>query len=59
MEITHTKVPKELGGHGLGKILAKAALDFALLNGYFIRIKCAFVQHYIDKYEPQYAQWQL
>ncbi|KAH8296245.1 hypothetical protein KR054_003628, partial [Drosophila jambulina] len=59
MTITHTKVPKELEGHGLGKILAKTALDYALLNGYFLRIKCAFVKHYIEKYEPQYAQYML
>ncbi|KAH8239159.1 hypothetical protein KR032_001379, partial [Drosophila birchii] len=59
MTITHTRVPKELGGHGLGKILAKSALDFALLNGYFIRIRCAFVKHYIEKYQPHYAQYML
>ncbi|XP_017081006.1 protein NATD1 [Drosophila eugracilis] len=59
MTIKSTKVPKALGGHGIGKILAKAALEYALLNGYFIIIKCQFVQHYIDKYEPQYAEYIL
>jgi len=59
MTIKSTQVPKELGGHGIGKLLAKAALDFALLNGQFIVIKCRFVQHYIDKYEPQYAKYIL
>ncbi|XP_016966070.1 uncharacterized protein LOC108035139 [Drosophila biarmipes] len=59
MTIKSTQVPKELGGHGIGKLLAKAALDYALLNGHFIVIKCRFVQHYIDKYEPQYAKYIL
>ncbi|XP_039486392.2 uncharacterized protein LOC120448444 [Drosophila santomea] len=59
MTIRSTNVPKELGGHGIGKLLAKAALDYALLNGQFIVIKCRFVQYYIDKYEPQYAEYIL
>ncbi|XP_052844926.1 protein NATD1 isoform X1 [Drosophila gunungcola] len=59
MTIHSTRVPKELGGQGIGKLLAKAALDYALLNGQFIVIKCRFVQHYIDKYEPQYAKYIL
>ncbi|KAH8363899.1 hypothetical protein KR084_000414 [Drosophila pseudotakahashii] len=59
MTIQSTQVPKELGGHGIGKLLAKAALDYALLNGQFIVINCRFVQHYIDKYEPQYAKYIL
>ncbi|KAH8379865.1 hypothetical protein KR009_007700 [Drosophila setifemur] len=57
MNIIHTKVPKELSGKGLGKVLAKAALNFALLNGYFLVIKCHFVEAYIDKYEPRYSKY--
>ncbi|EDW84889.2 uncharacterized protein Dwil_GK14364 [Drosophila willistoni] len=53
----HTNVPEELGGQGVGKALAKVALDYALRNGLFLVIKCQFVQHYIDKYEPQYAKY--
>eukprot|EP00099_Drosophila_melanogaster_P027690 NP_730181.1 uncharacterized protein Dmel_CG32163, isoform A [Drosophila melanogaster] len=59
MTINSTNVPEELGGHGIGKLLAKSALDYALLNGHFIIIRCRFVQHYIDKYEPQYAKYIL
>ncbi|BFF88959.1 protein NATD1 [Drosophila madeirensis] len=59
MHIDHTKVPKELGGHGIGKLLAKAALEYALLNGLFIIIHCDFVKHYVEKHEPQYSKYIL
>ncbi|KAH8322694.1 hypothetical protein KR059_003296 [Drosophila kikkawai] len=59
MTIWSTQVPEELSGRGLGKLLAKSALDFALLNGYFLNVKCGFVKHYIEKYHPQYAQYML
>lgn len=57
MVIHHTRVPKELGGLGLGKTLAKAALDFAMMNGYFLDIRCAFVLDYLNKHMPHYARY--
>ncbi|XP_026840216.1 protein NATD1 [Drosophila persimilis] len=59
MHIDHTKVPKELGGHGIGKLLAKAALEYALRNGLFIIIHCDFVKNYVEKYEPHYSKYIL
>ena len=32
-DFDHTLVPPELGGHGIGKMLAQHALDFARKNG--------------------------
>ncbi|KAH8312951.1 hypothetical protein KR067_003625 [Drosophila pandora] len=57
MTIHHTTVPKELGGLGLGKTLAKAALDFAMMNAYFLDIRCAFVLDYLNKNLPHYARY--
>ncbi|XP_017098136.2 uncharacterized protein [Drosophila bipectinata] len=57
MTIFHTRVPKELGGLGLGKNLAKAALDFAMSNAYFLDIRCGFVLDYLNKYKPHYARY--
>ncbi|XP_030382485.1 protein NATD1 [Scaptodrosophila lebanonensis] len=59
MTILHTVVPEELSGRGIGRILAKAALDFALSNNLFLIIKCTFVENYIFKYEPHYAKYML
>ncbi|XP_022233209.1 protein NATD1 [Drosophila obscura] len=59
MQIDHTKVPTKLGGHGLGKLLAKAALEYALRNGLFIIIHCDFVKYYVEKYEPHYSKYIL
>ncbi|KAH8280139.1 hypothetical protein KR018_010679, partial [Drosophila ironensis] len=57
MVIRRTLVHRKLRGQGVGQKLAKAALDYALLNGYFIVIECQFVRDYIHKYNPHYARY--
>ena len=51
---THTEVPKELGGRGIGSQLAKGALDQARERGLKVVPLCPFIKAYIEKH-PEYA----
>ncbi|AMV71083.1 GNAT family N-acetyltransferase [Desulfuromonas carbonis] len=51
--LTHTLVPSELEGNGLGGKLAKAALDYARSQGLQVVAQCPFVAAYIRKH-PEY-----
>jgi hypothetical protein len=50
---THTGVPMELEGRGLGSKLVKAGLAYAQAQGYRVRPLCSFVAGYIQKH-PEY-----
>ncbi len=50
---THTEVPKELGGRGVGSQLAKGALDQARTRGLKVVPLCPFIKAYIEKH-PTY-----
>ena len=50
---THTGVPQELGGRGLGSLLARAGLDHARANGLKVVPLCSFIAGYIQKH-PEY-----
>lgn len=47
--MTHTEVPKELNGKGVGSIIAEKALDYATIHGLKVVASCPFVAHYISK----------
>lgn len=49
----HTIVPPELGGRGVGKLLAQHALDYAREQHWQIRVTCDFVAAFVEK-NPQY-----
>ena len=51
---THTEVPPELGGKGIGSRLIKGALDQVRADGLKVIAQCAFVEAYIEKH-PEYA----
>lgn len=51
---THTEVPKELEGKGIGSRLVKGALDQVRATGLKIVPQCPFVKGYIGKH-PEYA----
>ncbi|GAB4490491.1 MAG: GNAT family N-acetyltransferase [Anaerolineales bacterium] len=51
---THTEVPAELGGRGLGGALARAGLEFARAEGKKVVPLCSFVAGYLAKH-PEYA----
>jgi predicted GNAT family acetyltransferase len=50
---THTGVPAELGGRGLGGQLARAGLEYARANALNVVPLCSFVAGYIEKH-PEY-----
>jgi predicted GNAT family acetyltransferase len=48
---THTIVPEELEGRGLGSRLVRGALDSARERGLKVIPACSFVKHYVEKHE--------
>ena len=52
--ITHTEVPKELGGRGIGTALARGLLDLIRVEGVKVKPLCPFVKAFIEK-NPEYA----
>lgn len=53
ISFTHTGVPSELGGRGLGGQLVRAGLDYARAEGLSVIPLCSFVAAYIQK-KPEY-----
>ena len=50
---THTEVPPQHEGEGVGSDLAQFALDDALAHDYRIDPQCSFIHAYIDEH-PKY-----
>jgi hypothetical protein len=50
---THTHVPDELGGRGIGSRLARAGLEHARAQGLRVLPLCSFIAGYIQKH-PEY-----
>jgi predicted GNAT family acetyltransferase len=50
---THTEVPAELSGHGIGSELVRGALEAARARGLKVVPKCPFVAAYMAKH-PQF-----
>jgi len=50
---THTEVPEELEGKGIGSALAKTALEFAKSEGLTVMPLCPFIAGYIHRH-PEY-----
>ncbi|HEX7154973.1 MAG TPA: GNAT family N-acetyltransferase [Thermoanaerobaculia bacterium] len=46
---THTEVPEQLEGQGIGKALAKAALDHARAKNLKVVPQCRFIAGYIER----------
>ncbi|ELA08084.1 acetyltransferase-like protein [Moraxella macacae 0408225] len=54
LNYNHTIVPYALGGRGVGKALAKFALDYACDHNFKIIPSCSFVKYFLTK-NPEYA----
>ena len=50
---THTEVPKELEGRGLGSALARAVLDRARAEHWKVVARCPFIAQYVERH-PEY-----
>ena len=55
LRLTHTKVPSELGGRGIGTVLVGKVLDYAEKQGYQVIPVCPFIAAFIEK-RPHYQQ---
>ena len=53
MVLTHTIVPKEIGGRGIAGQLVRAALDFAREQGLKVRPECSYADAWMRKH-PDY-----
>jgi hypothetical protein len=51
---THTEVPQEISGHGIGSKLARGALQAARAQGLKVVANCSFVRAYIAK-NPEFG----
>jgi uncharacterized protein len=49
ISFTHTEVPKEFEGQGIGTALVRGALDQVRARGLKVKPLCPFVAHFIDK----------
>ena len=47
---THTEVPPDLGGRGVGSTLVRGALDWARAQGLKVASRCPFVSAYLGKH---------
>jgi uncharacterized protein len=54
LDLTHTVVPQEEEGRGIGSALAHAALEHARANGLKVIASCPFVHGYMQKHK-EYA----
>ena len=52
---THTEVPKELSGKGIGSFIAKGILDYAAEHDLRVKPYCPFIKSYIDRH-PEYQE---
>ena len=52
LTMTHTIVPSEHGGRGIGKVLVEYAVGYAADNGWSVVPECAFVRAYLAKNPP-------
>jgi predicted GNAT family acetyltransferase len=51
---THTEVPKQLSGQGIGSRLARGALEQVRARGLKVVAKCPFIAAFIGK-NPEFA----
>jgi predicted GNAT family acetyltransferase len=54
LDLTHTSVPQDAEGRGVGTLLARAALEHAKAQGLKVIPSCPFVHAYVRKH-PEYA----
>ena len=51
---THTGVPSELEGNGIGSLIVRAGLGYAREQGFKVVPRCSFVDAYMRR-KPEYA----
>lgn len=54
LSVIHTKVPRDLEGHGIAGVLTRAVLDYARDNNFSVKPVCPYTAIYIQRH-PEYA----
>jgi len=47
---THTKVPSALEGRGIGSLLVKTGMEYAMKNNLKVQTLCWFVKGYLERH---------
>ncbi|MFA5713984.1 MAG: GNAT family N-acetyltransferase [Bacteroidales bacterium] len=55
IDITHTIVPKEIGGRGVAAALVQFALEYAQENNLKVRATCSYVQVYFKRHQERWG----
>lgn len=55
IEITHTIVPKPIGGKGIAASLVKEALEYAKENQLKVTPTCSYVKLFFERYKNDYG----
>jgi predicted GNAT family acetyltransferase len=55
VEMTHTEVPLDLRGEGIGSELVRSALDWARAENLRVLPSCPFVAAFIERH-PEYSE---
>ncbi len=50
MSITHTRVPREIGGRGVAAELMRNALELAATNGWVVKPVCSYAVAYMTRH---------
>jgi uncharacterized protein len=50
MSITHTRVPRPIGGRGVAAELMRSALDLAAANGWTVKPICSYAVAYMQQH---------
>lgn len=50
IDMYHTEVPVEMRGRGIGRVLAKGALDQAATNNTKVKLTCSYLVNYVEKF---------
>ncbi|HEV2702112.1 MAG TPA: GNAT family N-acetyltransferase [Steroidobacteraceae bacterium] len=53
MSITHTRVPREIGGRGVAAELMRSALELAAANGWTVKAVCSYAVAYMARHPQQ------
>jgi predicted GNAT family acetyltransferase len=52
MSITHTRVPRPIGGRGVAAELMRSALDLAAAHGWTVNPVCSYAVAYMKRHPP-------
>ncbi len=55
MYLTHSEVPKELRGNGIGKILVEKLVEDGYDKEYRIIAKCPFITYFVEN-SPKWSE---